>query len=262
MILYFTGSGNSKYAADVLARSLSDETLSLNTVIKENGAAVFQSEKPFLVVTPIYAWRIPEVVAELLRRAVFQGNTQLYFVATMGSISGNASFYCEKLCHQIHMVYMGTGTVIMPANFVYASVMPTKDEAAEIIAKALPVIEGYGEKIKQGERIRRYKKDLALLPMLRSGLINPMFRRFMVSSKSFVVSDACIGCGLCAQVCPMNNVIMREGRPLFSDACVNCYACIHRCPAAAIDIAGKTEKHGRYLCPAYTPAEEKKPDEA
>ena len=44
---------------------------------------------------------------------------------------------------------------------------------------------------------------------------------------------------------------MENGKPIFKNSCVSCYGCIHRCPVEAINIKGKTKKHGRYVCPEY-----------
>ena len=38
MVVYFTGTGNSKFAADVLAEKLEDECFSLNEAIKTHAA--------------------------------------------------------------------------------------------------------------------------------------------------------------------------------------------------------------------------------
>ena len=49
MILYFSGTGNSKYAADVIAELTGDEIVSLGDVIKNGERAVFKSQKPFVI---------------------------------------------------------------------------------------------------------------------------------------------------------------------------------------------------------------------
>ena len=54
MILYFTGTGNSKFVADYLAEKLNDETLSLNNIIKAGGSLVCESEKPYVTETSLH----------------------------------------------------------------------------------------------------------------------------------------------------------------------------------------------------------------
>lgn len=47
--------------------------------------------------------------------------------------------------------------------------------------------------------------------------------------------DACIGCGACAEICPVKAVRMEEDRPVVDlDWCIGCGVCATRCPADAI----------------------------
>ncbi|WP_160680574.1 EFR1 family ferrodoxin [Clostridium sp. C8-1-8] len=251
MILYFSGTGNSKFVANALADFLGDEIMSLNSILKEHGETRFYSDKPFVVVTPIYAWRIPQVVTELLERSTFSGSNKFYFIATMGGQSGNCVKYCNKICINKGMQFMGLGSVLMPSNYVTAEPMADKTTIEKIINSALPVISDYASRIKKESFIEKSKNDTISMPTVLSGPVNVLYRKFMVSSKNFVASDKCISCGKCERVCALNNIKMLDGKPKFGDKCIHCYACIHNCPKAAIDVKGKTENNGRYLCKEY-----------
>jgi flavodoxin len=59
MILYFSGTGNSTFIATKLATELNDTIISMNEKIKQGDYREHYSETPYIIVAPIYAWKIP-----------------------------------------------------------------------------------------------------------------------------------------------------------------------------------------------------------
>ena len=253
MILYFSGTGNSKYVANAIGDGIKDEAVSLNDIIKNDGPTAFNSEKPFIVVAPIHAWRFPRIIEEFIKKAKFSGNREIYFVGTMASQSGNCDKYCKEITERKHMKFKGFIGVFMPNNYVISSVMPTKEQIDKILQYAKVIVKDVVQAIENGENLS--KIDKTAMAGILSGPVNKLFNKFMVSSKNFVVSDKCISCGKCEEFCAVNNIKLVGGKPAFGDNCINCYSCIHRCPKEAINIKGKTENHGRYVCSEYEPVE-------
>ena len=64
MILYFSGTGNSKFVAQRIADALGDEIVNLNDRIKSGDTSPVETGERLIVVTPTYAWRIPRVVRD------------------------------------------------------------------------------------------------------------------------------------------------------------------------------------------------------
>ena len=73
MILYFSGTGNSKYVAKRIADALGDEIVNLNDRIKSSDTSPVETGERLIVVTPTYAWRIPRVVRDWLRKTEPRG---------------------------------------------------------------------------------------------------------------------------------------------------------------------------------------------
>ncbi|MCX5780008.1 MAG: EFR1 family ferrodoxin, partial [Firmicutes bacterium] len=63
---------------------------------------------------------------------------------------------------------------------------------------------------------------------------------------SFYVDDKCNGCGICAKVCPVNNIEIVDNRPMWNHHCESCLACFVWCPEKAISgglLSGKSERY-------------------
>mgnify|MGYP002951794102 FL=1 len=60
------------------------------------------------------------------------------------------------------------------------------------------------------------------------------------------MGEECIGCGLCQDVCPLNNIRLVDGKPDWGNSCTHCMACICRCPKEAIEYKNKSVGKRRY----------------
>lgn len=247
MILYFSGTGNSAYVAEKIAKEVRDEAVSMNDKMKSGDYAKLDSAAPWVFVTPTYAWRIPRVVQEWIARVDFHGNRQAYFIMTCGDAIGNAGKYAKELCVQKGFCYMGCLQIVMPENYIAMFPVPQRAEAERIIAKAAPEITAAGELIR--ERKAFPDRRIRFGDKVSSGPVNNIFYPVFVHAKKFYSTAACIGCGHCAKVCPLNNVAMEGGRPKWGDCCTHCMACICECPKEAIEYGNKSKGKPRYRCP-------------
>lgn len=247
MILYFTGTGNSRFAANQLAELLGDEVQSINQYMKEEKTGNFTSSKPYVFVTPTYMSRMPVDVEQFIRSASCSGNKNAYFVFTAGAAIGNAGKYCRKLCEEKNLLYRGTTSVKMPANYVVMYDVLPKSKAKEAAQKAIPEIQKAADVIQSGKMLTE-KPDMARHKAFSA--IAPVFNSVMVSAKAFQVNDSCTSCGTCKKLCPKNNIQITEGKPVWEKDCMHCMACISACPAAAIDYGKKTAERNRYYLDA------------
>ena len=208
MIFYFSGTGNSQFAAQKIAEVTGDEIVSLNELLKSKMCGAFESHQPFVLVFPTYAWRIPKVAEELLREISFSGSKKAYFVLTCGDDVGNAAYYAEKLCKEKGLDFMGLKTVVMPENYIAMYSAPEKAEADKIIKRALPGIIDAAKLIKEQKPFPR--EPISVLDKLKSAFVNPVFYKAVVSAKGFYSTDACTSCGMCVKLCPLKNIKLSD----------------------------------------------------
>ena len=100
MIIYFTGTGNSRYCAQQLSRTLGDELMDSFHLIRDGIAAKLLSDRPWVFVCPTYAWRLPRVFSAFIRSAYFSGCRDAYFVMTCGDDIGSAARRNRALCRE------------------------------------------------------------------------------------------------------------------------------------------------------------------
>lgn len=75
MILYFSGTGNSRYVAKKLAERTEDTLVSINERLRRRDAGHIDSERPLVFVCPIHDGRIPDIVTKHILRTPFRGIT-------------------------------------------------------------------------------------------------------------------------------------------------------------------------------------------
>ena len=206
MVLYFTGTGNSRHIAERIAHALNDTLISLNDRIKSGDITPLAVNGRLVLVMPTYAWRIPRIVRNHLLRTEAQ--------------------------------------IVMPENFIAMFNAPTVEEARRIVAKAEPFIDRAIAAIRAGHMFSPPRKKL--YDRIASSAVNPVFYPLFVKANPFTASDVCIGCGKCEKLCPLNNITLQNARPVWGTNCTQCMACICYCPTRAIEYGKKSAGKPRY----------------
>lgn len=249
MIVYFTGTGNSRFAAECLAAQLQDELVDAREYIRSGKTANLESEKSWIFVSPTYAWRIPSVFQRFIENSSFSGSRQAYFVMTCGDSIGNAEAYVRKLCAKKAFEFRGLVKVRMPENYIAMFNAPSKELAKAIIMRSERLLVKEAARMRNGERLPDQKVRLG--DRILSGPVNPVFYACCVKARLFYATDACIGCGKCADMCMLNNIRIEGKRPVWGRDCTHCMACICHCPAEAIEYGKKSQGKWRYRAPVY-----------
>ena len=138
---------------------------------------------------------------------------------------------------------MGTVQIIMPENYIAMFNAPTAEEAEEIVRAAGPDIAKVVLAIKHREKLLS-KSGLGV--SFESGLVNDIIYAAFVRANAFRADQTCTGCGKCVKVCPLNNITMKDKKPVWGKHCTHCMACICYCPAEAIEYGRKSVGKPRY----------------
>jgi ferredoxin len=244
MILFFSGTGNSKYVAKAIAEKTNDELVSINLLLKQGVSHRLESlSKPYVIVCPTYAWRIPRVITEFIKATDFSTQKEIYFVLTCGADTANAIGYVKRLCDEKGFILKGFTEIIMPDNYLIMYDSVTKEAANQITYKSIPHINEVARMIENGISFPSFIAK----QKVKSGIVNDIFYTVYVKAKGFYTTEKCVGCGKCEQFCPLNNIEINDGKPHWNAKCTHCMACICGCPTGAIEYKKKTQGKARHF---------------
>lgn len=242
MILYFSATGNCKYAAARLAEADTQETPSIVDCISEKRYE-FESDT-IGIISPTYYWGLPSIVREFLEKAAFHTN-YLYFIATYGTTPGASGAMAERAVNgRINAYY----SVRMTDTWTPIFDLSTPEK----VARYTKTTESKIDDIILSIRERRTNRHMSpYTPAIFTRLIaQPLYDKKVRITSNLCVEDSCIGCGQCAGKCPVQAIEMIDKKPVWvKEKCVMCLGCLHRCPKFAIQYGRNTKKHGQYTTP-------------
>ena len=247
MIFYYSGCGNSKFIAKSIAEALNDKLVFIPEAQREGKFEYNLAENETLgFVYPIYSWRPPHLVEEFVNDLKINGKQSYVWTAvTCGDNVGETEKIFRKELEAIGLSLDAAFCFKMPNTYVNMVGMSVdKPEIAnEKIAKAKEKLPKVIDLIKQHAKYSDMIKGG--LSSFKSNVIGSGFYKW-ASDKPFFSTDDCISCGMCAKVCPLQNITLENGRPVWHGNCNTCDACYHYCPKNAIQYGKKTKGKGQY----------------
>ncbi|NLF32791.1 MAG: 4Fe-4S binding protein [Planctomycetes bacterium] len=252
IVYWFSGTGNSLHLARRIAEGLGDTEL-VSIAHAMRAADPPRTAERVGLVFPVYAWGPPGIVHRFIERLVVEGKPYVFAAFTCGGSAGSTAAITRKLLRRRGLDLAAAWSVRMVENYPPLGGAPAPDAQQRHLAAADRRI---------GEIVGSLKafpagvtRDGNPLFGLLGPLIHPLFLRDLPRmDRKFTADDTCIQCGLCAQICPVGNIDLVDGRPRWLGRCEQCYACFHFCPTRAIQ-RGRTARQHRYHHPDVSAAD-------
>lgn len=255
MIFYFSSTGNSLYTAKTIAKSIGGEIIDIASAMNDS-EFTFNLENDEIIgfVFPLFAWSAPKMVFEFIEKLKFENysNNYIFTIATYGQNIGRFDKFIKKALNDNGMELNSAFSLNMPNNYI---MVWDKSKQDECLAKA-------DERITKIIEILNERKDVFDVETVINGSkapegtgqeaamnMNEWFNARLHDPSQFYVTDDCVGCRLCSEVCRGQTLTYPDKKPVWGDNCYKCLSCLHLCPNEAIQFGKFTESNGRYRNP-------------
>ena len=228
-ICYFSASGNSLY----VARRVGGKLLSIPKLVQQGTIEI--EDDAVGIVSPVYLGGLPLMVQDFLERVSVKTD-YLFFLFTCGN--GGSFDQVMEIGRSRGLDFQYCNIIRMVDNF-----LPGFEMQEQIDTLPQKNVEGQLDVVcadiaaRKEQRPQLSPPGMAPMVLFRKRLVKKILRRD--AAHSYIVDANCILCGVCAKVCPANNITIADGKVSFADCCEVCYACVHNCPKGAIHVPGE-----------------------
>ena len=243
MIFYFTGTGNSLYAAQKLADE-GEEIVSIVEALRSDAFHYTLKEGEKLgFVFPVYFYTVSDPVLELVRHLTVENAGFVYAVIPCGASIGAAGGFLKSELKKRGLELQRLDALVVPDGALIFYDIDTPEKMEQQLAAATKELASIKQALDRSEGNR-----ITGSPVL--GKVGLAAYHACMSTKAFYADEKCVGCGKCASICPSGAIEMVGGRPAWTKSkCLKCCGCINRCPVSAIQYGKKTASRGRYVNP-------------
>lgn len=252
MIIFFSGTGNTRYIAEKIAVILKEDTIELtgDLIANSKGSELVLSGNRIIWAFPTYSWGIPPIVVDFIERVNIVGAETVphYMVTSCGDDIGQTDKQWRKVIRKRGWNDLSVYSVKMPNTYVCMkgfdvdNIEIEEQKVFNAEARISYVAESINVECASITDVVR-----GGMSWLKSAVVYPYFKRFCMSPKPFHVTNACVACGKCAKLCPLGNIHMSEEyRPFWNNKCAMCLRCYHACPTHAVAYGRSTENKGQF----------------
>jgi len=237
--IYFSGTGNTKHCIEKMLQCI-DQSAKAIPVENPEARDAIAADSVIILAYPTQFSNAPLIVRDFISNnpELWQGK-QVLCMVTMGAFSGDGAGCTARLLKKCGATILGGLHIKMPDSVCDSKLLKKSlEQNRQIVKEADAKIENTAINIKNG----KFPKDGLSVWCHIAGLFGQRLWFYGKTSRysdKLKISDSCTGCGLCAKLCPMQNITMRNKKPSAGEKCTMCYRCISHCPQKAITLLGE-----------------------
>ncbi len=238
--IYFSGTGNSKYALEFFL-SKYDKTAKAYTIEDKNITSHIKNNEEIIFSYPVQYSNIPKILKDFIddNRHLWK-DKKIFVIATMGLFSGDGAGILARRLQKYGAKIIGGLHLKMPDSIADEKVLKRTDEKNKMLVKqAEKKIENTVQKIKNNKSPREGIGFLSHISGLFGQRLYFYNKTNHYTDKVKINIEKCVGCGKCVKLCPMKNLKAKDDFIKTENRCTMCYRCINICPKQAITLLGK-----------------------
>ncbi len=245
-IFYYSGTGNSLWLARLAAEALGGADLV--PIAGRSPGPVRVDAAAVGMAFPVHIWGVPAAVRRFVRD--LRGARPRYLfalAANAGQVAGTLLQVEAELRENGQDLAAGFAFTL-PSNYIPWGGPGPKEERERRFEAARKKMFAVAGIVRAGKRV-----PVERGPLWQRIVFTPVYRmsfpKVPVMDRKFWADEKCDGCPVCARVCPVRNIVMAEGRPVWQGRCEQCFACLQWCPREAVQYGRKTPRYERYHHP-------------
>jgi Pyruvate/2-oxoacid:ferredoxin oxidoreductase delta subunit len=246
VIYFYTGTGNSLWTAGKLSDMLGNTKLV--PMVASGEEPVLAEAENIGLVFPVHIWGVPSRVVDFINH--LQVSSVKYCFATAVNAGQVAATLLQlKKLLQSKSIKLSSGfSLCLPSNYIPWGGAVSQEKQQKLFKIALDKIGRIAACVKSGE-VKPPEKGPLWQNIIFSAIYRSSFSRVPGMDKPFSADDKCTGCKICEKICPAQNILITNGKPVWQHRCQQCFACLQWCPEEAIQYGRGTAKKKRYHHP-------------
>ncbi|MBN1474084.1 MAG: EFR1 family ferrodoxin [Syntrophaceae bacterium] len=245
-IYFFTGTGNSFWIAKKLSEKL--ENANLISIASLDQESIHTSSEVVGLVFPVHIWGVPKLIIDFVNR-LDTNSARYYFALAVNAGQVAATLIQLKKLFLTKGLNLDSGfSIDMPSNYIPWGGAIAEGKQQIKFNTALEKVNHVAKCVK-ARKIMPPEKGPFWQNILFSFFYRKSFPHIEKMDKSFWADDNCTSCRICEKICPVQNIVMKDGKPAWQNRCEQCFACLQWCPEEAIQHSKNTKKKKRYHHP-------------
>lgn len=250
-IIYFSGTGNSRWAAKTCLELLSEGGIKGKCISVEAGEdrvrELFESSHRLIIVYPIYGSDMPKLLKKTLLELSSKIPKKTMLLCTQLSFSGDANIHMAKLIRKSGIDVVVTGELNMSNNLstpLFKRKPMTGEELQENLRANRERIDGLIQKFLTGKKAI---KRLTFSDRIGGGTQRLLFNLcYPLYPLLLSANERCNRCGYCERLCPVKAITVNTREVRWSSRCIFCVRCYNYCPVEGIDLMGATKDRDKF----------------